>query len=77
MGLSGSKFLNYFFLLIDFFTDCFKMPSVPQGAFAVHKIKEKHQHVAVCKNDNCNDEKPGRFDLKHSEFYLKKFLLVN
>lgn len=51
-----------------FFADCFKMPSVPQGAFAVHKLKEKHQHVAVCKVDNCNDEKPGRFDLKHSEF---------
>lgn len=53
------------------------MPSIPQGAFAVHKLKEKHQHVAVCKVDNCNDEKPGRFDLKHSEFKLTISRLVN
>uniref|UniRef100_A0A336LUR1 CSON004848 protein n=1 Tax=Culicoides sonorensis TaxID=179676 RepID=A0A336LUR1_CULSO len=46
--------------------DCFKMPSVPQGAFAVHKVKEKQKHVAVCKSDNCNDDNKGRFDLKHN-----------
>ncbi|XP_063709545.1 uncharacterized protein LOC134838032 isoform X2 [Culicoides brevitarsis] len=39
------------------------MPSLPQGAFAVRKVKEMQQHVAVCKNES-HDEKPGRFDLK-------------
>lgn len=37
---------NYFLISI---TDCFKMPSLPQSAFAVHKIREKHEHFTMFK----------------------------
>jgi hypothetical protein len=43
-------------VIFEICEDCFKMPSLPQGAFHVHKVKERNQHIAVCKK-TCTDEK--------------------
>lgn len=65
-GLNLSALDNNFIsdFIFEVCKDCFKMPSLPQGAFAAHKIREKHQHIALCKAENCREENPPRYDMK-------------
>lgn len=50
-------------VILEYCRDCLKMPSLPQSAFAVHKIREKHEYFTMTKKPTgfgTDDKRPPK-----------------